>query len=62
MAGFCARTGARAKVQTRLTRIGHIDEVEKSLLRTDLDIAKYYAGLVAETDVRGKIFALIETE
>ena len=39
-----------------------VDEVEKSLLRTDLDIARRYAQLVANTEIRGRIFALIETE
>ena len=47
--------------ESRLFRLT-IDEVEKSLLRTDLDIARHYAELVADTEIRGKIFTLIETE
>ena len=39
-----------------------IDEVEKSLLRTDLDIARRYAQLLANTEIRETILALIESE
>ena len=39
-----------------------IDEVEKTLLLVDIDIARRYAGLVAEEGVRANILALIESE
>jgi phosphoenolpyruvate carboxylase len=39
-----------------------LDEVEKTLLLTDLEIARGFAGLVPERDVREEIFGLIETE
>jgi phosphoenolpyruvate carboxylase len=39
-----------------------IDEVEKTLLLVDLDIARDYASLVADAQVRDNIFALIEKE
>jgi phosphoenolpyruvate carboxylase len=39
-----------------------IDEVEKTLLLVDLDIARDYASLVADAQVRDNIFAMIETE
>ncbi len=39
-----------------------IDEVEKTLLLVDLDIARDYASLVAEAGVRDNILGLIEAE
>jgi phosphoenolpyruvate carboxylase len=39
-----------------------IDEVEKTLLLVDLDIARDYASLVVDAQVRDNIFALIEKE
>ncbi len=39
-----------------------IDEVEKTLLLVDLDIARDYAGLVEDEGVREMIFAMIEQE
>ncbi len=39
-----------------------IDEVEKTLLLVDLDIARDYAGLVADTSVREAVFSTIEAE
>jgi len=39
-----------------------IDEVEKTLLLVDLDIARDYASLVADAQVRDNIFAMIEKE
>jgi phosphoenolpyruvate carboxylase len=39
-----------------------VDEVEKTLLQVDLEIARRYAGLVAERRVREEIFALLERE
>jgi len=39
-----------------------IDEVEKTLLLVDLDIARDYAGLVEDDGVREMIFSMIEQE
>jgi len=39
-----------------------VDEVEKTLLIVDLDIARDYSGLVAEAGVRDTIFPMIESE
>jgi phosphoenolpyruvate carboxylase len=39
-----------------------VDEVEKTLLLVDLDIAREYAGLVPDEGVRDMIFAMIEQE
>jgi len=39
-----------------------VDEVEKTLAYVDLDIAREYAGLVADPSVRKAIFPLIEEE
>lgn len=45
----------------RLFRI-ILDEVEKTLLQVDLDIARAYAGLVADTRLRDSIFGRVERE
>ncbi len=47
--------------ESRLFRL-IVDEVEKALLLVDLDVARDYAGLVAEPRVREEIFAMIEAE
>src|SRR6185295_2576964 len=39
-----------------------VDEVEKTLLLVDLDIARDYASLVAEESVRANILGRIEAE
>jgi phosphoenolpyruvate carboxylase len=39
-----------------------IDEVERTLLQVDLSIAREYAGLVADADVREPIFSQVERE
>ena len=39
-----------------------LDEVEKTLLMVDLDIARDYAGLVADEGIRARIFRLVEAE
>ncbi|WP_430910331.1 phosphoenolpyruvate carboxylase [Methylobacterium sp. sgz302541] len=39
-----------------------LDEVEKTLLMVDLEIARDYAGLVADEGVRETIFSMIEAE
>ncbi|MFZ1470542.1 MAG: phosphoenolpyruvate carboxylase [Paracoccaceae bacterium] len=39
-----------------------VDEIEKSLMLSDLDIAAHYAGLVQEDDVRDAIFGKIRDE
>ena len=52
---------ARMFRDSRLFRL-IMDEVEKTLLFVDLDIAGAYAGLVAEPQVRDTIFAMIERE
>jgi phosphoenolpyruvate carboxylase len=52
---------ARMFEDSRLFRL-IIDEVEKTLLLVDLDIAWDYSGLVAEAQTRQTIFAMIESE
>jgi phosphoenolpyruvate carboxylase len=52
---------ARMFKDSRLFRL-IIDEVEKTLLIVDLDIARAYSGLVAEAQVRDTIFSMIEAE
>ena len=52
---------ARMFRDSRLFRL-IMDEVEKTLLIVDLDIARAYSGLVAEPQVRDTIFPMIETE
>jgi phosphoenolpyruvate carboxylase len=47
--------------ESRLFRL-IIDEVEKTLLLVDLDIARDYASLVADQSARETIFAMIEKE
>ncbi|MGI8725820.1 MAG: phosphoenolpyruvate carboxylase [Methyloceanibacter sp.] len=47
--------------QSRLFRL-IIDEVEKTLLLVDLNIARDYASLVADEGVRDRIFAMIAAE
>jgi len=39
-----------------------VDEVEKTLLAVDLDIAQAYAGMVTDTALRESVFARIERE
>ncbi|GJD69084.1 phosphoenolpyruvate carboxylase [Methylobacterium gnaphalii] len=39
-----------------------LDEVEKTLLMVDLDIARDYAGLVADEKIRTEVFSMIEAE
>ena len=39
-----------------------LDEVEKTLMMVDLDIARDYAGLVADELVRARIFRMVEAE
>ena len=51
----------RMFADSRLFRL-IIDEVEKTLLLVDLDIAREYASLVADAGVRANILGLIETE
>lgn len=51
----------RMFTQSRLFRL-IMDEVEKTLLLVDLDIAREYSSLVADQSVRAKIFAMIEAE
>lgn len=47
--------------ESRLFRL-ILDEVEKTLALVDLSIARQYAGLVADSDVRDKVFNAIEDE
>ncbi len=51
----------RMFADSRLFRL-IVDEVEKTLAYVDLDIAREYAGLVADPRVRDAIFPLIEAE
>jgi len=51
----------RMFADSRLFRL-IVDEVEKTLAYVDLDIARDYAGLVADPAVRDAIFPLIEVE
>lgn len=46
---------------SRLFRLA-VDEMEKSLYQTDLEIAAQYAGLVQDTDIRERIFGAVSTE
>lgn len=39
-----------------------LDEVEKTLMMVDLEIARDYAGLVEDEGIRARIFGLIERE
>ena len=39
-----------------------LDEVEKTLMMVDLDIARDYAGLVADPEIRRRIFGMVEAE
>jgi len=39
-----------------------LDEVEKTLMMVDLDIARAYAGLVPDAGIRDRIFSMIEAE
>lgn len=52
---------ARMFAESRLFRL-IIDEVEKTLMIVDLDIARDYSGLVVEPETRQTIFPMIETE
>ncbi|MEZ5829030.1 MAG: phosphoenolpyruvate carboxylase [Hyphomicrobiales bacterium] len=52
---------ARMFKESRLFRL-IVDEVEKTLMLVDLDIAKDYAGLVSDEGVRDTIFAMIQKE
>jgi phosphoenolpyruvate carboxylase len=52
---------ARLFEESRLFRL-ILDEVEKTLLLVDLDIAAEYSGLVAEPETRQTIFAMIASE
>ena len=47
--------------ESRLFRLV-LDEVEKTLLMVDLDIARDYAGLVKDEKIRSDIFSMIEAE
>jgi phosphoenolpyruvate carboxylase len=47
--------------ESRILRLV-LDEVEKTLMMVDLDIARAYAGLVPDAAVRDRIFAMIEAE
>ena len=51
----------RMFIESRLFRL-IIDEVEKTLSQVDLEIARQYAGLVEDEQVRGEIFSKIEAE
>jgi phosphoenolpyruvate carboxylase len=51
----------RMFADSRLFRL-IIDEVEKTLMLVDLDVARRYANLVPDTPVREDIFAMIEAE
>ncbi|WP_120634909.1 phosphoenolpyruvate carboxylase [Ruegeria sp. EL01] len=46
---------------SRLFRLA-VDEMEKSLYQTDLDLAEQYSGLVQNADIRARIFGAIATE
>ena len=68
LATFLEVRGARGEAllkrmfeDSRLFRL-IVDEVEKTLAYVDLDIAREYAGLVADPRVRDAIFPLIEAE
>ncbi|WP_300069528.1 phosphoenolpyruvate carboxylase [uncultured Ruegeria sp.] len=68
MASFRKFRGARGDEvlqdlfqHSRLFRLA-VDEMEKSLYQTDLDLAEQYAGLVQDADIRTRIFGIIATE
>jgi phosphoenolpyruvate carboxylase len=52
---------SRMFAESRLFRL-IVDEVEKTLLIVDLDIARDYSGLVPEAEIRQTIFSMIESE
>jgi phosphoenolpyruvate carboxylase len=52
---------ARMFAESRLFKL-ILDEVEKTLLIVDLDIARDYSGLVPEAETRQTIFPMIERE
>ncbi len=47
--------------ESRILRLV-LDEVEKTLMMVDLDIARAYAGLVPDAAIRDRIFSMIEAE
>lgn len=47
--------------RSRLFRL-MVDEVEKTLFQTDIDIASRYAGLVEDQETRDRIFSMIRRE
>ena len=47
--------------KSRLFRL-MIDEVEKTLFQTDIEIASRYAGLVRDSETRDRIFSMIQRE
>ena len=51
----------RMFIESRLFRL-IIDEVEKTLVQVDLEVARQYAGLVADERIREEIFYKIEAE
>lgn len=51
----------RLFAESRVLRLV-LDEVEKTLLMVDLDIARAYAGLVPDAAIRDRIFPMIEAE
>ncbi|HXZ96101.1 MAG TPA: phosphoenolpyruvate carboxylase, partial [Burkholderiales bacterium] len=51
----------RMFIESRLFRL-IIDEVEKTLVQVDLEVARQYAGLVADERIRREIFHKIEAE
>ncbi len=69
LAQFTAGGNARGNIRTlqamfegsRLFRL-IIDEVEKALTQVDLAIARKYAGLVEDKDIRETIYAMFEEE
>jgi phosphoenolpyruvate carboxylase len=68
LAGYRAEHGAAADralatllTNSKMFRLA-LDEVERSVLLTDMDIARRYAGLLADTRIRQTIFGLVERE
>mgnify|MGYP006270855927 CR=1 FL=1 len=65
---FCAEEGegavAKLSAMYRESRVFRlvIDEVEKTLFLTDMEIASLYSGLVPDADLRGRIFEAIRAE
>ncbi|KIU30989.1 phosphoenolpyruvate carboxylase [Methylobacterium radiotolerans] len=51
----------RLFTESRILRLV-LDEVEKTLMMVDLDIARAYAGLVPDPGTRDRIFSMIEAE